>query len=150
MRNGKGRAGEIKVLSKSREIIRGICKQKEQPLHKQPGNIYMLLWQDWETEFERNGYMPTKPLPPCKASKCLKSQHVFLRRLANPGTDNIRASLMRSSTKNSLATYTVHMWNIKYILLYWNHLLYNAVSHWKHFQILFNIKSANCALSTVN
>lgn len=43
VKNGKGRAGEIKVLSKSREIIRGICKQKEQPLHKQPGNICMLL-----------------------------------------------------------------------------------------------------------
>lgn len=37
----KGRAGELKTLSKSREIIRGICKLKEQTAFSQTAWEYL-------------------------------------------------------------------------------------------------------------
>ncbi len=54
VRQGSGHAGELKVLSKSKEIIRGICKLKEQTafsqtaweyLHVAVTGLWSLVWK---------------------------------------------------------------------------------------------------------
>ncbi len=54
VRKGSGHAGELKVLSKSREIIRGICKLKEHTafsqtaweyLHVAVTGLWSLVWK---------------------------------------------------------------------------------------------------------